>query len=307
MKVHRRLVMWIIPAGLLAAIVAIPVAAWSSLPDPMASHWGWSGAPNGALPRLGLVGLNAGIFIVMWAAVARLAHHAPREAAGLRAGLYFTGGLLAGLQWFIVAANRGVGDWRQAKSSSLSTIVVVVAVAIASGWIGWRLSGGSPPRERHPAVPLPRIDIADPQNVVWSDRVGSHWLTLLGVASLIAAAAVWSAASWVLGSIGLVILVFSAVRVTVGSSGVQISMGWLGIPWQRVDLRTIEHAEVEMVEPMSYGGWGYRVRPGVRAIVVRRGPAIRLVRIDKADLVITVDDAAAGAGLVNGLIGVGPH
>jgi len=303
MRVNRSLTMWIIPAALLTAIVVIPVAAWSSLPDPMASHWGLSGAPDSALPRLGLVGFNVGIFIVVWAAVARVSRNAPREAAAFLSGLYFTGGLFVTLEWFIVAANRGVGDWRRAGNFGFAAIAVVFAVAIASGWIGWRLAGGSPPRRRHPAGSRPRTDIVDPQNSVWSGRVGSHWLTLLGVALLVAAPVVWSAASWALGSIGLVTLVFSAVRVTVGPAGVQISMGWLGVPWRRVGLDTIEHAEVEVVEPMSYGGWGYRVRPGVRAIVVRRGPAIRLVRIDKADLVVTVDDAEVGAGLVNGLIG----
>ena len=53
---------------------------------------------------------------------------------------------------------------------------------------------------------------------------------------------------------------------------------------------------------MSYGGWGYRVRPGVRAIVIRGGEGLRIGRTNKADLVVTVDDAATGAGLVNALL-----
>jgi hypothetical protein len=55
---------------------------------------------------------------------------------------------------------------------------------------------------------------------------------------------------------------------------------------------------------MSYGGWGYRIRPGVHAIVTRGGESLRLVREGKADLVLTVDDAQAGAGLINTMLGV---
>jgi hypothetical protein len=41
----------------------------------------------------------------------------------------------------------------------------------------------------------------------------------------------------------------------------------------------------------------------VRALIARGGEAIRLIRIDKPDLVITVDDATTGAGLVNSMLG----
>ncbi len=55
---------------------------------------------------------------------------------------------------------------------------------------------------------------------------------------------------------------------------------------------------------MSYGGWGYRIRPGMRAIVTRGGEGLRLVGEGKADLVVTVDDAQTGAGLINSMLGV---
>lgn len=69
-------------------------------------------------------------------------------------------------------------------------------------------------------------------------------------------------------------------------------------------MSAISQAEVETVAPMSYGGWGYRLRPGVRAIVTRGGAGLRLVRDGKADLVLTVDDAPTGAGLINSMLGV---
>ena len=82
-------------------------------------------------------------------------------------------------------------------------------------------------------------------------------------------------------------------------------MGWLGVPTWIVPMSAISRAEVEQVAPMAYGGWGYRLRPGVRAVVTRGGESLRLVREGKADLVLTVDDAPTGAGLLNSMLGVG--
>jgi hypothetical protein len=56
---------------------------------------------------------------------------------------------------------------------------------------------------------------------------------------------------------------------------------------------------------MQWGGWGYR---GSRrlfrkaAVVLRAGPALRLDLADDTQLVVTVDDAESGAGLLNDLL-----
>ncbi len=105
-------------------------------------------------------------------------------------------------------------------------------------------------------------------------------------------------------ALGALVLVFAEVRSTVAKRGVVVSLGWLGVPSWTVPMNTIERAEVEQVNPMAYGGWGYRLRPGVKAIVTRGGESLRLVRSDKADLVLTVDDAATGAGVINSMLGV---
>ena len=62
---------------------------------------------------------------------------------------------------------------------------------------------------------------------------------------------------------------------------------------------------VEEISPLSYGGWGYRGRPGVRAFVIRKGDGVRLARTGKPDVVVTVDDAARGVALINSMQRVG--
>jgi hypothetical protein len=106
-------------------------------------------------------------------------------------------------------------------------------------------------------------------------------------------------------TIAVVGLLLAQVRLTAGPGGAVVALGPLGIPYVRIPLDEVASAAVEEVTPLAYGGWGYRVRPGVRAFVIRAGQGVRLRRTGKPDLVITVDDAERGAGVVNALIGVG--
>ena len=47
-----RLTLVVIPALLLAAIVAPFVLFWGDLPNPMAVHWNLTGTPDGSMPPL---------------------------------------------------------------------------------------------------------------------------------------------------------------------------------------------------------------------------------------------------------------
>ena len=52
---------------------------------------------------------------------------------------------------------------------------------------------------------------------------------------------------------------------------------------------------------MAYGGWGWRIRPGRRAYIIRGGPAIRIERANGVAVIVTVDDAAQGAAVIESL------
>jgi hypothetical protein len=92
----------------------------------------------------------------------------------------------------------------------------------------------------------------------------------------------------------------SSVVVRVDSSGVTIraSLGW---PRTRVPLDEIVRADVTEVRPLrDFGGWGWRVgRKGRVGVVLRRGEALLIERTGGRSVAVTVDDAAAAAGLVN--------
>ena len=303
MTIRQKLTLTLVPALLLAAIVLPTALAWSELPDSMATHWGFDGTPNGHMAPSVLLLLVAGLFAAVSLGVWGASRRMPFEARSFIAGLAGIGGLLAAVQWIAVDLNRGNVDWIEAGEFNGIHLLVVFAAAMVLGTIGWLLAGPAAATEQSPARHSgPILQLEPGTSAVWSGRGRGVVLIVIGASVLVAAVAIWSVASLVLLAVALLVLVFSEVRATVSDAGVVVSLGWLGVPSWLVPLDTITEAEVEDVSPMSYGGWGYRVRPGVRGVIVRGGPSLRLRRKDRPDLVLTVNDAERGAGLVNALV-----
>lgn len=300
---RRSLSLSVIPAMLLAVMILPFALYWSSLPNPMAIHWGAGGEPNGSAPPVVLLLILAGLYGAIVVSVRRVAAATPGEAPSFVAGLFAIGALLACVSWLSVLANRDAASWQVAGEVGWLHVLVVIVVAVGAGAVGWFQSGGGAIVAAREPGRAPQIEVADPSSAVWSGRATGRLVTAVGIAVIGAGLIAWGFTGLVLCVIGFVVLAFASVRVTVARGGVVVSLGWWGFPMWRIPLDSLGRAEVETVRPMAYGGWGYRVRPGVRATVVRSGEALRLVRDDRPDLVYTVDDAATAAGLINAIIG----
>ena len=70
-------------------------------------------------------------------------------------------------------------------------------------------------------------------------------------------------------------------------------------PWWSIPIHEVAAAELVTVDPARWFGWGLRVGAGVQALIVRRGPALRLVRTRGPDIIVSVDDAPTGVALIN--------
>jgi len=292
----------VVPAALLLLIMLPFFIYWSSLPDPMAIHWGIDAKPDYAAPRAVLVVGLCVLYAAMAVSVQRALTREPYEGPSFLAGLIAVGVLLVGVSWASVLANRDVAQWSAAGELGLPLVGGLFVVAMAAGFLAWLLTGGRSPAPQRDSAALPSLDLVDPANAVWSGRGAGRFTTGIACALLIAAAVIWGGLGLMLAVIAIVGLLFAAVRVTVSERGAVVSLGWWGFPSWTVPMDEIARADVEELSPMAYGGWGYRVRPGVRAIVVRSGEALRLIRDNGADLVYTVDEAETGAGLINDIV-----
>lgn len=284
----------VVPALIWLATAIALAASAERLPDPMATHWDLGGRPDGNLPR------DAGLYLpILLMGIVAWFGKTPRDHPPALAVIYgvMLGG--AGLGGALVWANWEAETWRDARTLNAAVGLTAILVPAALGaWIGWRLQGRfTPPLPRaHPAP----ATIEGP--IDHRARLGGGVPLAMGVIAVVVAFAVSPAGvAFVIGAVGVAMLTFSLVTVRIDEQGVRVSFGPLAWPTIRIAWEHITGATTEDVTPIAYGGWGYRLRKGVRAVVLRRGPGLR-IETTGSDLVITMDDPEHVAALINGVV-----
>ena len=117
------------------------------------------------------------------------------------------------------------------------------------------------------------------------------------------------AAGWLLIAVGIVVGIsgwsLSSLRVDVTDETVSVRFTPVGRPRRIIPLTEIASVEAIMVDPMTWGGWGYRWIPWAHAsaAVLRKGPGIEISLKDGRRFAVTVEDAVVGAQTISGLIG----
>lgn len=297
----------------LLLLVAAMLPLWlfqERLPEPIATHWRLDGRPNGAMSMHGLILFLLAFVGIPAAGITFLAHRAPAGRGEISAPMAiatFMAGLIAAVNWMIVLNNLDAAVWTQAdRLNAVALAVPLIAAGVLAATVaryGRRLEAAPPA-----PVNAPRVGLAPGARAVWMGTARAAWaapMVVAGVALGVVAAAWKPSAGLPFGAIGLVGLAFTSIRVTIDRNGVRIAYGAFGWPVQRVRLADIEQASVLDVNPMAWGGWGYRGSlrmMGRAAVVLRGGEGVRLDLAGGRTMVITVDGAAQGAGLINDLL-----
>lgn len=302
----------LIPAVALGGAVVLSVWAQDRLPDPIASHWGWSGQPDGTSALAPMRASMVSLALVLWVLGALGLVTARRLPARFRVERGVMAMCAGSVTFFsavlvvVVRANLDAPTWVDTELSGLSMLPVLAAAATAGG-LAWWVAGPPPPE-------VPRVGAIDevsplavPELVPGEARVweGAQWGPLLVATSLVLAlagvvlvAATDTALGWLLLVVAAVTVPLDSVRVRVDPSGLSVRFGPLGWPRRRLGIATVAAVALATIEPVEWGGWGYRVLPGRQAVVLRRGPGIVVRRHDGRHFAVTVDDAATGAGLL---------
>jgi len=296
----------------LTALGSAAALSWrSDLPDPVAIHFGPDG-PDG----FGSLGSNVLINAVMGLVLAvggwALAFFAGRAALVRRLGVGFGVGITAFLQTLqlsILAVQRGLVDAADTPDAAW-TPLLGVAVGLVVGFAVALLVPGDAPAPTNEPVPAdaPRVPLADSQRATWVRHVRSRAILVVAAVTLLVLAVL----SLVLRSptvvlpaavvLTLVVASTASFTVTVDERGIAARSG-LGWPRIVVPLNEVQRASAVRVSPWKeFGGWGYRVgRDGRVGIVLRTGDGIEVRRTGGRVVVVTVDDAATGAALLNTL------
>ncbi len=317
-KVPARAWVASVVATLAAAATSI-VLQWSwrdELPDRIATHWSGE-EPDGFMSLTGNMTFTV-VFVVCGTAFLLLVGAAVRQVREMGALAAGMAAWISTLTALIVNAQRGLSDAESAPFGG-EGLFISLAVGLAVGGLVWlvvRRRGQEPVADQAPEPGAPVIEGADGQRLAWTRHVRfSRTLTGFVLAAtilgaLFAAATGYGTSDWWAGAfillVDCVILIPLALNwavVTIDHRGVQARA--LGIRWVNIPLETITSAErQERAVPLGeFGGWGLRSGfAGDRGLVTGEGEALRIHRAGQCDWVITIDDAARAAAVVNTLV-----
>ncbi|MEU7151912.1 DUF1648 domain-containing protein [Streptomyces sp. NPDC045470] len=297
----------------LLAFATVTTVFWTlrdRLPDPLAVHFSADGTGDGAAAASDFLmtwsvtplvfGVVIGVLVLYNGAAGAL-----RWAIGVG---YALAGLFGCLGVSSLLANADAGD-ASAVRLPLEHLGVALGVAVLSGGVGWLCAGPDRVRADKVAGPsrsTPPLTLADGERASWSRTVGSPALLALGPGLLVAGVFIGISGSWA-GAAAfavacLLCVAFAGVRVTVDHHGLTVASPVVPRPRLRIPLARVAEAGVQRINPLiDFGGWGYRMRSGRSGIVLRAGEALALRLTNGRAFVVTVDDAATAAALLNGL------
>ncbi len=300
-----------VPAAIgivLAAASYITIAIrWSHLPARLATHWDSRGRVNGFMSRsatlvwtIGSATLAAAFLITLTVLAVR------RKSYGGQLIGVSIGALITSIYTFATldsvvsaqsdaAATPGPGLFRLAPVILAPVILVVVSVrAVAMS---------------QPVGDIPlgtRVDLAPGERAVWIGSL-TAWPMLLPPLFIIALGVVLAAtlrlwAFLALVPLGILLCGLGHIRVRVDSTGLRVFYGVGSLISTHIDANKIVHADAIDVKPTAWGGWGYRGSLKLfkrAAVVLRRGPGIRLQLSGGEQFAVTIDHPDDAAALLN--------
>ena len=164
-----------------------------------------------------------------------------------------------------------------------------------------------------PEAPRPAAEIAAAssslvldagERVTWVGQSTSGRLVVAAGMLLLAAVFVvftaWPLAA-VLAVMALVLFWIHVVTVRVDDRAVTVAWGPARWPRLSVPVEQIEAAREEWIEPLRWGGWGYRASARGTAAITRRGAGLVLERAGRSPLAVTVDRPQEAVDLVHAL------
>jgi hypothetical protein len=292
--------------------VAVFLAIRSSLPDPVATHWGSSGADGYTSLRWAVLSVLLGAVIGL-ALGAVVGWYGRREPAARRLGVgpgtgtaVFVTAVAVGSLW----KQRGLADPVLAPEID-DMLVIGLLLGVLLGVAAARAVPGEPAGAALASGPVagPRLPLAPGERAVWSAWAGAPpavvVVPVLALIPLLVLAAIGIAPVFMLLVVVLVAVVVGsslAARVWVDERGLTVRAP-LGFPAYTVPLAQIAAVDVVEVSALGdYGGWGWRIgRRGRAGVVFRSGEALQVTRGDGRRFVVTADGAGEAAALLTAL------
>ena len=301
----------VVPAVLLLGATAVALAWRDRVPDPVASHWGPDGI-DGTSSFAGLLALLPGLGVPFAALAWAIAFFAGRAALTRRfaaALAVWVAGFTGGLTLVMLAAQLDVAEAADARDIGGGLALAFAGPLLLAALAAW-VSPGDAAQPATAPVPASaaRLALPDGEVATWVRRI--EWVHPGVVVAICAAFATvmgvttrtWWFAAVLFAFLATLVGGLSSWTVTVDARGL-VARARLPRPRVVVPLAEVESAAVVQVNPLrEFGGWGLRMGVDGRVgVVLRGGEALEVARTGGRRVVVTVDDAATGAALLNTL------
>ncbi len=297
---------------LAGAVVLAVFLTWADqLPDPLATHFGGGGKPDGFTGHGAFLAIALGVLAGGGALFGTLVLMT-RGATGPQRILAGVGSAVAVLMCFLVIALLSAN----AEATEVSAVRLpgwqvgaafgAAAVAGAAAWLLCGIGATAVALKEHDTGPVERLHLTEGERATWTHLVGSKALPVTGLAIVVlgvvfACVAYWLPAILLLVA-GVPLLALTRARVTVDQRGVTVASSVIPRPRLNIPLdRVAEATHREVDARREFGGWGYRASPGASGLVLRSGDAISMRLTTGSEFIVTVDDAATAAALLNAL------
>ena len=311
---------WII-AGLLplACLVLHLLPLWAfgaDLPDRVATHFDVTGTADGSMLPQRLL-LWSGLWLVLPGVLMLLAAglgspRMPRPWPPFLCGLgVFLALLGAGLCADLFYSQRGNDQWQDATGPGVGVLLAPLLAALCAAgaaMLGKRLPYNASSRTyaADPNSKQPAMHLSQGERVLFVETISAGWALVLTAVTLLACLATAAFAAWpvaaVIGLSALPLLFLSSMRVQADNSGLSVRSALCGVRFVHIDAADIEQASVIDVEPLKWGGWGYRGSlklAGTAAVVLRSGPGLHLQLSNDRTFVVTLNDPDGAAAVLN--------
>ncbi|MFJ2621575.1 hypothetical protein [Glutamicibacter sp. NPDC087344] len=101
------------------------------------------------------------------------------------------------------------------------------------------------------------------------------------------------------------VLGIARIRVTISNGKLRVASAVLGFPLRTIEVSQMQSVISEEIQPMEWGGWGWRFFPGGSAVVMRRHEGLAVELKDKRRFAVTIPDSARAAAQLNALMAQG--
>ncbi|GHG47978.1 hypothetical protein [Streptomyces griseocarneus] len=307
----RRTLVAVAPPVLAAGVVlSVFLSLRDRLPGRMATHIGPGGHADGFSGQGSFLAVTLGALLgyaVLFGGLTLWIRTDP----GVQRVTAATGGAVAALTgWLVVAvlrANAGADDAASVTLPGLQAVLAFAAAAVCAA-LGWAACGRAEEGDTAsgPSAAAVRLPLRDSEAASWSRVSRSRALPVTGVLILAGALVVAITAGWAsalpLLATGALLVLLTGARVTADRRGITVTPALTSWPRLNIPLERIAEAGHRPVDAFrDFGGWGYRARPGASGIVLRSGDALSARLTTGSEFVVTVDDAATAAALLNTL------